>query len=349
MSSDPISAAWTLLDGERDRFDASLLQALEPQHAYLTETEYATYRRGKKIRPLLLLLSGRICQTEPAALPAKMIQAATSLEMLHVATLIHDDIIDAAPQRRGVPSVAAARGTQTAVLIGDMQFIQAIRIFSASVDTSRDMGLVELVLDVGFRLCCGELDELTIDRTLSIDALRMRYFRTIDRKTATLFGLSCEVGASLAGADRDRIYALSQFGWNVGRAFQIMDDIFDFMQPEAAAGKAGNADIVSGRVTLPILYALQEYGPDHLLARVFDGRETSPEAIVEAAHAVANSDGLSRAYALARSYIISAVDDLRLVPPSPFRDAAGSIACHIVDRGFLCVTTESDAHLPLLT
>lgn len=333
---DPLSDAWSLLGDERARFDAGLLDALHPQRRYLTEIERATYRGGKKLRPLLLLLSARMCSAqEDGPLPAKAIEAAVSLEMLHTATLIHDDIIDEAAQRRGAPSTAAARGTKTAILIGDLQFVQAIRVFAASVETQRDMQLVNHVLDVGFKLCCGELDELDIDPTRSIDELRMRYFRTIDRKTATLFGFACEAGATLADAGQRMIYALSQFGWNVGRAFQIMDDVLDFLHPESLAGKGARADLLAQRMTLPIIFALPEFEPDHVLHRVVRGESTDTESIAAAARAVTDSAGLMRAYALARSYTILAIGQLNLVPAGPHRDAAEAIAYHVVDRPFL--------------
>jgi heptaprenyl diphosphate synthase len=336
LTPDPTAAAWTLLAGERERFDQGLLNALHPQQAYLTDVEYATYHRGKKLRPLLLLLAGRMCMRDhAAAVPEQMIQAAISLEMLHTATLIHDDIVDDATQRRGGPSVVAARGTKTAVLIGDMQFVQAIRVFAASVDTARDMQLVRMVLDVGFKLCAGELDEMQADPDLPAESLRTRYFRTIDRKTATLFGLACEVGANLGGAEDRVLYAASQFGWDIGRAFQIMDDVLDFVHPEALAGKSAHADLAARRMTLPILYALEEYGEQHILAAVVRGRASSPDDITAAAKAVIESNGLTRAYALARSYVIEGVRQLHVVPASAYRDAAEQIAFYIVNRNFL--------------
>ncbi|MBX9813369.1 MAG: polyprenyl synthetase family protein [Sphingomonas sp.] len=332
---DPLAAAWALLGDERARFDAALLDALHPQRRYLSDVEYRVYRGGKKLRPLLLLLAARMCGDDAAPLPIKAIQAAVSLEMLHTATLIHDDIIDGAAQRRGAPSTAAARGTKTAILIGDLQFVQAIRVFAASVDTQQDMQLVNHVLDVGFKLCCGELDELDVDPTRAPDDLRMRYFRTIDRKTATLFGFACEAGATLAGAPQRGVAALSQFGWNLGRAFQIMDDVLDFLHPAALAGKAAHADLLARRLTLPIIFALAEFDADHIVPQVVRGARDDAAAIAAAARAIADSKGLMRAYALARSYTILAIGQLNLIAPSRYRDAAEAIAYHIVNRRFL--------------
>lgn len=336
--ADPIAAAWALIDDDRTRFEAGLDDALDAQREYLSKAERATYRAGKKLRPLLLLLAARMCcEGGRAALPEKAIQAAVSLEMLHTATLIHDDIIDDAAQRRGAPSTASARGLKVAILVGDLQFVQAIRVFARSVDTQSDMALVNHILDVGFRLCCGELDELDVEPGRSLDEQRMRYFRTIDRKTATLFGFACEAGASLAGAPRRMIMALSEFGWNLGRAFQIMDDVLDFLHPDALAGKAAHADLLAQRSTLPIILAASELAEDHVLRQVMRGEARDPGAIAVAARAVADSDGLMRAYALARSYIILAEQQLGALTPGPYRAAAKAIAFHVVDRRFLPV------------
>jgi heptaprenyl diphosphate synthase len=269
--TDPLLDARELVSGDLVRFTQTLEAALAPQKEYLTPTEYALYRRGKKLRPVMLLLSARVCAGGGEELPYKAIRAATSLEMLHVATLIHDDIVDVAPVRRGMPSVFADRGTEMAVLIGDMQFIQAIRCFADGVETQEDMRLVRLVLEVGFRICCGEIDELQTDLARNTDDLRERYFSTVDRKTAALLGLAGAAGASLVGARTRVTVMLSRFGRCFGRAFQIMDDLFDFVRPDGVAGKAQGTDLRQRRLTLPVINALDTLPPDHFVRRILGG------------------------------------------------------------------------------
>src|SRR6185295_4980657 len=142
---------------------------------YLTKIEYDLYAHGKKIRPVMLLLSARMMHGADTPLPMKAIQGAVSLEMLHVATLIHDDIVDGALTRRGLQSVNAARGVGTSVIVGDLQFVQAIRGFVEAIDTQNDMTLVKLVLDTAFKICCGELDELQTDPNWATEILCKRY------------------------------------------------------------------------------------------------------------------------------------------------------------------------------
>ena len=146
---------------------------------------------------MMLMLSARMIHGD-GELPEKVVMAAVSLEMLHVATLIHDDIIDGALMRRGLRSVNATRGSNAAILVGNLQFLQGIRSFVDAIDTESEMGLVKLVLDTAFRICCGELDELETDPNWEPHKLKEHYYQVIERKTAILFGLACETGVALA-------------------------------------------------------------------------------------------------------------------------------------------------------
>jgi heptaprenyl diphosphate synthase len=333
--SDPVHDARALVAADLARFEETLAVALQPQAEYLSETEYETYRRGKKLRPLILLLSSRACAGADSELPQKAINASVSLEMLHVATLIHDDIVDVAPMRRGLRTVYSERGTEMAVLIGDLQFIQAIRCFAEGIDTEKDMHLVRMVLDVGFQICCGELDEIMTDPASDLETLEKRYIRTINRKTAALFSLACECGALLGGGGKSEAFHLSQFGRRFGVAFQIMDDIFDFVRPEALAGKAPGKDLEQGRVTLPLIYALPELPPDHPAHRIMQRKPFTADELHETVRTVAASDGMLRSYSRARQVALEAVDFLSKLPDSPHRAALEAMAHYIIDRGFL--------------
>lgn len=334
--TDPIERARDLISADLDRFEVELFRVLEPQKEYLTDTEFQLYKRGKKLRPLFLLLSARLSTPTPLAeLPEKAIRASVSLEMLHVATLIHDDIVDLAPTRRGMGTVFSERGAEMAVLIGDLQFIQAVRCFAEGIDTQEDMHLVRLVLDVGYQICCGELDEIMTDPTWDTRRLEERYFKTIDRKTATLFGLACESGASLCGAGKTATFYLSRFGRRFGRAFQIMDDIFDLVRPEALSGKAQATDLAQGRLSLPIIYALDELPEDHTVRRIILRQAYTSDELYEAIEAVAASDGLLRSYSKAREMVAEGLAFLMQFPAGPYREALADMAQYIVDRGFL--------------
>lgn len=323
-----------LLADDLERYAEMMEQALKPQQPYLSDTEYNLYRRGKKLRPMMMLLSARMLHGPETPLPQKAIQGAVSLEMLHVATLIHDDIIDDALVRRGMMSVNASRGVEAAILIGDMQFVQAIRGFVDAIDTQQDMGLVKLVLDTAFRICCGELDELETDPSLSPAELRKRYMETIERKTAILFGLACESGATLAGGRTSDSRRAGFYGRRVGRAFQIMDDLFDFVQDDAASGKTRGMDLSRRRMSLPILYAMEELGPWHPVSRIMRGAEYSSEELETGVEAVRHTAGFNRAYADARSQALDALEYLKPFPRNRYRKALEDIALYVVDRSF---------------
>jgi heptaprenyl diphosphate synthase len=215
-----------------------------------------------------------------------------------------------------------------------LQFVQAIRCFVDAIDTAKDMSLVKLVLGTAFRICCGEIDELQTDPRKSSTALRTRYMRTIERKTAVLFGLACECGAALGGARTRMAHRLGFYGRRVGRAFQIMDDLFDVMSHDADSGKAQGIDLSSRRMSLPLIYAMEELGADHLVSRMMRGAEFTPEELQLAIRAVRGSNAMSRAWQDARREVYAAVAYLDVFPPSPYRDALAEIAHHVVDRGF---------------
>ena len=307
-----------LIPEDLQRFTTMLFEALKPQRNYLTDTEYSLYRSGKKLRPVMLLLSARMIHGPDTPLPEKAIQGAVSLEMLHVATLIHDDIIDDALVRRGMDSVNAVRGTETAIIVGDLQFVQAIRGFVDAIDTQEDMGLIKLVLDTAFRICCGELDELQTDPNSSTTELRKRYLETIDRKTAVMFGLACESGVSLVKGHTSDARRAGFYGRRVGRAFQMMDDLFDFVHSNEKSGKSRGIDLANRRVSLPLIYAMEEFGGNHLVSKIMRGQDYNNKELNIGIDAVKESNGFRRAYAEARDQALDSC--LLYTSPSP-RDA----------------------------
>lgn len=313
-------------------FWAEIHAALEPQHEYLSPVERQLYMRGKKIRPIMMMLAARMI-AGAGRLPLKVAKGAASLEMLHVATLIHDDIIDDALTRRGLPSVSAARGPKKALLVGDLQFVQALRGFVEAIDAESDMTLVRLVLDTAFDICRGELDELDSPSSFDEGEMRAKYLTTIERKTAVLFGLACEAGISLAGGRTHEARRGGFFGRRFGRAFQIMDDVLDIVQLEASAGKAPGIDLLQKRWSLPLIYAVDEFGPDHPVSRaMIGGSQLLPADLPHCLSDLKNSRALDRAYGDARDAALDSLFYLQPFPQSPYRDALEELALYMVDR-----------------
>ncbi|WP_372394266.1 polyprenyl synthetase family protein [Azospirillum sp. HJ39] len=333
--SDPISEIYDgLLADDMAAVHRELEAAMIPQARYLTDAEIGIYRRGKKLRPMLMVLSARMLAGADAPPSPRVVKGAASLEMLHVATLIHDDVIDRSMVRRGMPSVNAARGAETAIIIGDMQFVQALRGFIDTITVPDDMELVRLVLDTAFRICCGELDELQTDPRWDFSVLRSRYLATIERKTSVLFGLACEAGLSLAGGRRSDCRRIGTFGRRLGDAFQIMDDVFDFLQDERQSGKPVGMDLTSRRVSLPLIYAMEELGPNHAVTRFMRGGACDPAELAEAIEAVKSSNAIQRAYADARAKALEALSYLQPFPDNRYQRALQRLTHHVVDRGY---------------
>ncbi|WP_417722552.1 polyprenyl synthetase family protein [Salipiger sp.] len=322
-----------LLAEDFARYEVELSRALSPQAPYLGAEEQELYRRGKRIRPMLLMLSARMIAGD-GPLPAKVIKAAVSLEMLHVATLIHDDIIDDAMTRRGIASVNARHGTNAAILLGDMQFVQAIRTFTDAIETETEMGLVKLVLDTAFRICAGELDELRSDPGRDPVAQRERYMEVIERKTAIMFGLACETGVALVEGRTGQSRRAGFYGRRVGRAFQIFDDLMDILQAPEGSGKGRGTDLARRTLSLPLIFAMEELGPDHLVSRILRGAEATPAELAQGVEAVIRSGAPARAWAEARLQALDAETYLRGFAESPWRDALRTIALVTVNRAF---------------
>ncbi len=221
--------------------------------AYLAD--YLRKSGGKRVRPALTILSNYAVGGEGNRYNS--IRMATVMEFLHTATLVHDDIIDKADTRRNRPTVNALYGNETAVLLGDWLYMSA---FETSL-AERSLPILDILTSVTRKMTEGELLQLTL--LGHADVSEAQYLDVLKRKTAYLFSASCEIGAILGGATEAQQAALREYGLNLGTAFQLIDDLLDFTSTEAALGKAAGADLLGGKVTLPLIY-LRESDPSSL-------------------------------------------------------------------------------------
>ncbi len=207
--------------------------------------KYVLQRRGKQLRPLLVLLSAKICR----GVSEKTIQSAAAMELLHTASLVHDDVVDMSPVRRGQPALHTRLGNKAAVLVGDFMMSRVVGVVAALKNTH----ILNIVANLGTTLASGELLQLHKDESMWIT--EERYYDIISRKTACLFSSCMEAGAESAGASMRQSTALSKFGWHLGMCFQMKDDILDYSDSEEL-GKPTMNDIRDGKVTLPLLIAV---------------------------------------------------------------------------------------------
>jgi len=207
---------------------------------------YVGSRRGKQLRPLLVMLSAQLCNP----VTDKTLRSAAALELLHTASLIHDDVVDSSDTRRGVAAVHTKWSNKVAVLIGDYMLAKVISL----VAEVRNIRILEIVSQLGKSLSSGEMVQLHVGQSMWID--EERYFQVINQKTAQLFQACAEAGAESAGCTPRQRAALREYGHLLGLCFQIKDDIFDYSDLEEI-GKPTMSDLRDGKVTLPLIEALR--------------------------------------------------------------------------------------------
>jgi octaprenyl-diphosphate synthase len=237
---------------EFQRFETLFSEAFESENQILKEIyAYVLDNVGKQIRPLLTLLCSRVC----GGVTQTAIQSSVSLELMHTASLLHDDVIDEADERRGKPSVHARWGNKSAVLAGDYLLASSFVVTT----TINHPKIWQILACVGKQLAVGEL--LQQDSTIDLQWNESQYLNVIHNKTAQLFAACCQVGALAANATEEQVSAMEQFGENIGLMFQIKDDIFDYFDSKAIGKPTGN-DLKEGKITLPLIHALLEASPD---------------------------------------------------------------------------------------
>src|SRR5436190_5859510 len=208
---------------------------------------YALTGQGKQLRPALVALSGGAT----GQLNDAHVLVAVIIEMIHLATLVHDDVMDEAQMRRGRPTLAANWGNEISVLLGDCLFAHALKL-AASYPTTEICRAVAAATNT---VCAGEI--LQTQRRKNFELKRSEYFKVIQMKTGELFALSCDLGAFLSGAASVQRQNLRQFGLEIGTAYQIYDDCLDLFGSEAAAGKSLGTDLAKGKLTLPIIWLME--------------------------------------------------------------------------------------------
>jgi geranylgeranyl pyrophosphate synthase len=275
---------------------------------------------GKRLRPLLLVLSAHMGEPDREDL----LQAAAAIEVLHTATLIHDDIVDGAESRRGVPTTVAEYGREIAAATGDFLFAEAFSKLAGIGDPR----LVRAFAVASVGLASGELEQYRANgANVEVEA----YLEHIRKKTAGLFQVACVAGATLGGLSLVQIDALASYGQALGIAFQMSDDIMDLVGKPGLMGKGIGTDLVEGTVTLPVIFALKE-GDAATIRRVLADSGPSPELLEDGIEAVLATGAIARTEAWARGEIDAALRDLALLPDCPEREFLESVASEVVGR-----------------
>lgn len=276
---------------------------------------------GKVVRPTLTLLSGSFCDYDLAVLQPM----ATATELMHIATLVHDDAIDSACLRRGRATINSVWGLDLAILAGDFLFARAGEM-SAMTGSLRVVSLFSQTLGIIAR---GEVRQALA--SFKLDQTFEQYIERVAAKTAALFTLSTMSGAILSKAPEASVQILHDYGYNLGISFQIVDDILDFIGTEKEVGKPVGADLAQGTVTLPAQKLLQRYPRNNPLLKIAR-KENLDENIQKVIEMIRGSDIIEECYELAEDYCRLACAKLGDLPDKPAREALKSLSDYVIKR-----------------
>lgn len=277
---------------------------------------------GKRLRPLLCVLSGRACGIDSD----KHVEAAAFIEFIHTATLLHDDVVDGSQKRRGRATANNVFGNQASVLVGDFVYSRAFQMM-AMVGSQRVM---EIMADATNVIAEGEV--LQLMNAHDPETTEQRYLEVIYRKTGRLFEAGAEVAAVLAGAPVAQQVALARYGKHLGTAYQLIDDVLDYKSDPATRGKNLGDDLAEGKPTLPLLHALRHGNDDQralIRLAIEQGGLAQLGPIVEA---IETTGGLGYAISFAQRETTQALVALDALPPTPYRAALAGLARFAQDR-----------------
>src|SRR5437667_536942 len=307
-----------LVEKEIHRESVASVDAITAIGQYLQEAG------GKRLRPSLLLLSSKLIGDGGES----AIRMGAVVEMIHAATLVHDDVIDAAQTRRGRPSTNVQWGNHTCVLAGDWLYMQAFQIALRE----RNFHVLDLLIGLTQMMVEGEL--LQLERIGRIDVTEADCMELVDRKTACLFSACAKLGAIVAGAESQTEEKLGEYAWNLGMAFQLVDDVLDFTAREKTLGKPVGGDLREGKVTLPLVYALERASTDERrsVECVLADRHYENVPLRQVLGLIERYNGIERVRERAQTFTDKARQVIGEFPESPYQRALHGITDLITDR-----------------
>jgi octaprenyl-diphosphate synthase len=288
-----------------------------------TMGKYVQSGGGKRIRPAVLLMAARMSGYTGDLGP----MYASIVEFIHTATLVHDDIIDGSEFRRGRPAVHSRWGNDVTVLLGDFLYIKSMSLAL----TQDSLDFIRLLCDVTLRMIEGELYQLTKNGV--VDLSEEEHLDIVRRKTAYLFAGSAKMGAMLGPTSREQQDALWEYGFNIGMAFQLVDDLLDYTGEEIVLGKPVGGDLRDGKMTLAVIHLLcRDARAETLIRKIVDGHEATLEEWRELRALLTQHRSIEYAYSVAADYVERAKQALCLFPPSPERDALMFLPDYVLSR-----------------
>ena len=323
-AKNPVAALSSLLADDMKQVNAIIMREMQSDVPLIPQLAgYLIASGGKRIRPLMTLASARLC----GYTGQRAWRLAATVEFIHTATLLHDDVVDESDHRRGKESANLVFGNQASVLVGDFLFSRAFQLMVA--DGSLDV--LRILSDASAIIAEGEV--LQLATTGNIDTTMDDYLSVIESKTAALFAAACEVGPVLAGREKTEWEAMKDYGMALGVAFQIVDDVLDYSSNQAALGKDIGDDFKEGKMTLPVLLTMNDDNNDfwHRVIADKDQQEGDFETALEL---MKDADALSLSMEKAHEYVALAKQSLAHFPDGEMKTLLSDLADFTVSRAF---------------
>ncbi|MEC1179101.1 heptaprenyl diphosphate synthase component II [Metasolibacillus meyeri] len=312
------------LKSDIEIIETELEKALNSSSHLLNEASlHLLQAGGKRIRPVFVLLSAKFGDYQIE----RMKHIAVPLELIHMASLVHDDVIDDSNMRRGRRTVKAQWNNRVAMFTGDFIFARALE-YVTIIDNPRAHQILARTM---VEICNGEI--IQIEDKFRMDQHIKDYFRRIKRKTALLIESSCELGAVVGGVDEQNIRRLKRYGYFVGMSFQIIDDILDFTATDKELGKPAGSDLLQGNITLPMLLLKDDATMQPYLEKVMAGTLTEEERLKMLQY-VRRSDAIKQATAVSDKYLQKALKEVAALPNHPMKKKLRDVALFIGKRKF---------------
>ena len=311
------------ISGELEKVEDLMLRDLESENPELTEMcQYVISSGGKRLRPALCIMSYGAVGGKDMMKPVKV---GAAFEIIHSATLVHDDINDQGDIRRGRKTLHKEYTVSKAIIAGDYMFAMGFRLLATEAPQ-----IVDYIVDASASMGAGEFVQKDFEHASSVT--EDDYIEIITGKTAKLFEASSKSGAAVANADGAMLEALGNFSHYIGLAFQIVDDTLDVTGDPHNTGKAVGTDLIEGKPTLPVIYAMQDPDKGPRLIELFEKADVTTDDVAEALELIRSTDSVDRCLSKAREYVDEAVEYMDSVPDSIYKDALLDLASYIVRR-----------------
>ncbi|MGM8211621.1 heptaprenyl diphosphate synthase component II [Virgibacillus sp. W0430] len=319
-----LAKIYSYLKKDLAEIERALRQVIQADHPVLREASIQLLQAGgKRIRPVFVLLSGQFGTFDIERIK----KVALSLELIHMATLVHDDVVDDAELRRGKPTIKHHYGNRVAMYTGDYILARALE----NITTIENPAIHQILSQTLVEVVEGEIEQ--IQGKYNWDQHIRDYFRRIKRKTALLIATSCKIGAIATGVSEKDAQKLYQYGYNIGMSFQIIDDILDFTATNKELGKPTGSDLLQGNVTLPVLFALRDpYFKKQLHETFYDANNISEESLSILLESLKKTKAIERSYDISEKYLTRALASLEGLPDHKAKQTLQDIASIIGKR-----------------